>query len=123
MGDAKVAGVTRAAKRAILPSVRPPGKGPAMPSDALAELTRLQEQEERAVEAMERHQRELATLQALLADARGRGDTAAVGIEARVRTEEEGVARAEREIAALRERIVASEKALPLNLKDDDEEA
>ena len=44
----------------------------AMPSDALAELTRLQEQEERAVEAMEEHQRQLATLQALL-ETRGGG--------------------------------------------------
>ena len=94
-----------------------------MPPDPLAELTRLQEQEERAVESMEEHRRQLATLQALLEDAKRRGDTAAVGIEARVRTEEEGVARAEREIAALREQIVAAEKALPPNLKDDDEEA
>ncbi len=40
-----------------------------MPSDdALAELTRLPEQEEQAVEMMEEHRRQLATLQALPTD-------------------------------------------------------
>ena len=91
-----------------------------MPPDALAELTRLQEQEERAVEVMEAHQRQLATLQALLEDTRRRG-RATGGIEARMRAAEEGVARAEREIAALREQIVAAERALPVSLKDEDE--
>ena len=41
-----------------------------MPSDALTELARLAEQEERAmeVEVMEEHRRQLATLQALPTD-------------------------------------------------------
>jgi predicted nucleic acid-binding Zn-ribbon protein len=91
-----------------------------MPSDALAELTRLQEQEERAVEVMEEHQRQLATLQALLEDRKQRGE-AAGGIEAQMQAAEGEVLRAEREIAALREKIVAAEQALPANLKDEDE--
>ncbi|MCE3245632.1 MAG: hypothetical protein K0S72_1760, partial [Arthrobacter sp.] len=89
-----------------------------MPSDALAELTRLQEQEERAVEVMEEHQRQLATLQALLEDRKQRGE-AAGGIEAQMQAAEGEVLRAEREIAALREKIVAAEQALPANLKDE----
>ena len=93
-----------------------------MPPDPLAELTRLQEQEERAVEAVEEHRRQIATLQALLEDARRRGE-AAGGIEARMRAAEAEVARAEREIAALRERIAAAERALPANLKDEEDEA
>jgi predicted nucleic acid-binding Zn-ribbon protein len=91
-----------------------------MPSDALAELTRLQEQEERAVEVMEEHQRQLATLQALLEDRKQRGE-AAGGIEAQMQAADGEVLRAEREIAALREKIVAAEQALPANLKDEDE--
>jgi predicted nucleic acid-binding Zn-ribbon protein len=91
-----------------------------MPTDALAELTRLQEQEERAVEVMDEHRRQLATLQALREDARRRGEPAG-GIEARIRAAEAGIADAEREIAALRERIAAAEQALPADLKDDDE--
>jgi len=91
-----------------------------MPSDALAELTRLQEQEERAVEVMEEHQRQLATLQALLEDRKQRGE-AAGGIEAQMQAADGEVLRAEREIAALRETIVAAEQALPANLKDEDE--
>ena len=39
------------------------------------------------------------------------------------RAVEEGTTRAEREIAALRERSVAVEKALPAHLKDEDDEA
>ena len=93
-----------------------------MPPDPLAELTRLQEQEERAVESMEEHQRRLATLQALLEDAKRRGE-APGAIAARIAAAEEGVARAEQEIPALRERIVAAEKALPPDLRDKDEEA
>jgi predicted nucleic acid-binding Zn-ribbon protein len=89
-----------------------------MPSDALAELTRLQEQEERAVEVMEEHQRQLATLQALLEDRKQRGE-AAGGIEAQMQAADGEVLRAEREIAALREKIVAAEQALPANLKDE----
>ncbi len=91
-----------------------------MPSDALAELTRLQEQEERAVEVMEEHQRQLATLQALLEDRKQRGE-AAGGIEAQMQAAEGEVLRAEREIAVLREKIVAAEQALPAKLKDEDE--
>ena len=91
-----------------------------MPSDALAELTRLQEQEERAVEVMEEQQRQLATLQALLEDRKQRGE-AAGGIEAQMQAAEGEVLRAEREIAVLREKIVAVEQALPVNLKDEDE--
>ena len=45
-----------------------------MPPDPLAELTRLQEQDERAVEGMEEHRRQLATLQAHLEDAKRRGE-------------------------------------------------
>jgi predicted nucleic acid-binding Zn-ribbon protein len=91
-----------------------------MLSDALAELTRLQEQEERAVEVMEEHQRQLAMLQALLEDRKRRGE-AARGIEAQMQAAEGEVLRAEREIAVLREKIVAVEQALPVNLKDEDE--
>jgi predicted nucleic acid-binding Zn-ribbon protein len=91
-----------------------------MASDALAELTRFQEQEERAVEVMEEHQRQLATLQALLEDRKQRGE-AAGGIEAQMQAADGEVLRAEREIAALREKIVAAEQALPANLKDEDE--
>ena len=93
-----------------------------MPPDPLAELTRLQEQEERAVEGMEEHRRQLATLQALLEDARRRGEAPAA-IEAQIKVAEEGMARAGREIAALRERIAAAEQALPADLRDEDEEA
>ena len=93
-----------------------------MPPDPLAELTRLQEQEERAVEGMEEHRRQLATLQALLEDARRRGEAPAA-IEAQIKAAEEGMARAGREIAALRERIAAAEQALPADLRDEDEEA
>jgi hypothetical protein len=52
-----------------------------MPSDALAELTRLQESEERAAEMMEEYQRQLATFQALPANLKGRrgGLNAAAG--------------------------------------------
>ena len=42
-----------------------------MLSDALAELTRLQEPEERAAEVMEAHQRQLATFQALPVNLKG----------------------------------------------------
>jgi predicted nucleic acid-binding Zn-ribbon protein len=91
-----------------------------MPSDALAELTRLQEQEERAVEVMEEHQRQLATLQALLEDRKQRSE-GADRIEAQMQAAEGEVLRAEREIAALREKIVAAEQVLPANLKDEDE--
>jgi predicted nucleic acid-binding Zn-ribbon protein len=91
-----------------------------MASDALAELTRFQEQEERAVEVMEEHQRQLATLQALLEDRKQRGE-AAGGIEAQMQAAEGEVLRAEREIAVLREKIVAAEQALPAKLKDEDE--
>ena len=93
-----------------------------MPSDPLAELSHLQEQEERAVEVMEEHQRQIATLQALLEDAKRRGE-APGGIEAQIEAAEEEVARAKREIAALRERIAVAEKALPADLRDEDEEA
>ena len=91
-----------------------------MASDALAELTRLQEQEERAVEVMEEHQRQLATLQALLEDRKQRGE-AAGGIEAQMQAAEGEVLRAEQAIAALREKIVTAEQALPANLKDEEE--
>ena len=91
-----------------------------MPSDALAELTRLQEQEERAVEVMEEHQRQLATLQALLEDRKRRGEEAG-GIEAQMQAAEGEILRAGQEIAALREKIVVAEQALPANLKDEDE--
>ena len=93
-----------------------------MPPDPFADLTRLQEQEERAVETIEEHRRQIATLEALLEDARRRGEAPGV-IEARIEAAEEEVARAGREIAALRGRIAAAEKALPTNFKDDDEEA
>ena len=93
-----------------------------MPPDPLAELTRLQEQEERAVDTMEEHRRQIATLEALLEDAKRRGE-APGAIEARIEAAEDGVTRAEREIAALRERIAAAEKALPADLRDGDEEA
>ena len=93
-----------------------------MPPDAHAELTRLQEQEEQAIALMEEHQRRIATLQALLEGAKRR-EQATGGIEARIRTAEEGAARAGREIAALRERIVAAEQALPADLRDEDDEA
>ena len=91
-----------------------------MPSDPPAELTRLQEQEERAGEVMDEHRRQLATLQALAEDATRRGEQAG-GIEARIRAAEAGIDDAEREIAGLRERIVAAEQALPAGLRDDDE--
>lgn len=91
-----------------------------MPSDALAELTRLQEQEERAVEAVEEHRRQRATLEALLEDARRRGEGTG-GIEARLRTAEAEVARAEGEAAALHERVAAAGRALPADLRDEDE--
>jgi predicted nucleic acid-binding Zn-ribbon protein len=91
-----------------------------MPSDPLAELTHLQEQEERAVEIMEAHQRQLATLQALLEDTKRRGE-AAGAIEAQMQAAEGEILRAERAIAALREKIVAAERALPASLRDDDE--
>ena len=45
-----------------------------MPPDPLAEPTRLRDQEERAVERMEEHRRQLATLQALLGDAKQQGE-------------------------------------------------
>ena len=90
-----------------------------MPPDPFADLTRLQEQEERAVETIEEHRRQLATLEALLEDARRRGETPAA-IEARIAAAEEGVARAGREIAALREKIAAAEKALPADLRDEE---
>ena len=93
-----------------------------MPSDALAELTRLQEQEELAVETAEGHRRQLATLQALLEDAKRRGEASAA-VEAQVAAAAEGVARAGREIAALRERIAAAERAPPADLRDEDGEA
>ena len=93
-----------------------------MPSDPLAELSYLQDQEERAVEAMEEHQRQIATLQALLEDAKRRGEVPGA-IEAQIEAAEAGVARAGREIAALRERIAVAEKALPADLRDEDEEA
>ena len=93
-----------------------------MPPDPLAELTRLQKREKRAVESVEEHRRQLATLQALLEDARRRGEAPGT-IEARIKAAEEGVARAGREIAALRGRIVAAEKALPPDLRDEDGEA
>ena len=89
-----------------------------MPPDALAELTRLQEQEERAVEAIEEHRRRLATLQALLESARRRGEDAG-GIEARARTAEGEVVRAEQAIAAIRERVIAVERALPADPRED----
>lgn len=91
-----------------------------MPSDPLAELTRLQEQEERAVEAREEQQRRLATLQALLEDAKRRGKDGA-GLGAQVQAASGEVARAEQEIAALREKIEAAEQALPADLKDGEE--
>jgi hypothetical protein len=91
-----------------------------MPSDALAVLTRLQEQEERAVEVMEEHQRQLATLQALLEDTKRRGKPAG-GIEAQIQAAEGEIVWAEQEIAVLREKIVAAEQALPADLQDDDE--
>ena len=69
---------------------------------------------------MEEHRRQLATLQALLEDARRRGEAPAA-IEAQIKAAEEGVARAGREIAALRERIAAAERALPADLRDEDE--
>ena len=72
-----------------------------MPPDPLAELTRLQEQEERAVKIVEEHRRQIATLEALLEDAKRRGEAPGV-IEARIEAAEEEVARAGREIAALR---------------------
>jgi hypothetical protein len=91
----------------------------AMSSDAFADLTRLQEQEERVVEAMEEHRRQVATLQALLGDARRREHgTGRIGAQVRVADEEVGLA--ERDIAALRERIVAAEKALPADLRDEE---
>ena len=93
-----------------------------MQSDALAELTRLQEQEERAVREMEEQRRQLATLQALLEDAKRRGE-AAGAIERQAQAAAAAVTRANREIAALRERIAAAEQALPANLRDDDAEA
>ena len=89
-----------------------------MPPDPFADLTRLQEQEERAVESMEEHQRQLATLQALLEDAKRRGE-APGAVEAGIEVAEEEVARAGREIAALREKIAAAEKALPADLRDE----
>ena len=89
-----------------------------MSSDALADLTRLQEQEERVAEAME-HRRQVATLQALLKDARRREHgTGRIGAQMCVADEEVGLA--ERDIAALRERIVAAEKALPADLRDEE---
>lgn len=91
-----------------------------MPSDPLAELTRLQDQEERAVESREEQQRRLATLQALLEDAKRRGKDGA-GLEAQVQAASGEVARAEQEIAALREKIEAAEQALPPDLKDGEE--
>lgn len=92
-----------------------------MQSDVLAELTRLQEQEERAVREMEEQRRQLATLQALLADAKRRGE-AAGAIERQAQAAAAAVTRADREVAALRERIAAAEQALPANLRDDDAE-
>ena len=91
-----------------------------MPSDPLAELTRLQEQEERAVEALEGRRRALATLEALQEGARRRGK-ADSGIEARTRDAEGEVARAEEEVAAIRQKVVAAERALPANLRDGEE--
>ena len=90
-----------------------------MPSDALAVLTRLQEQEERVVEVMEEHQRQLATLQALLEDTKRRGKPAG-GIEAQIQAAEGEIVWAEQEIAVLREKIVAAEQALPADLQDDE---
>jgi predicted nucleic acid-binding Zn-ribbon protein len=93
-----------------------------VPSDPSAEPARLREQEERAVELIEEHRRQLATLQALLEDARRRGE-APDAVEARIEAAEEGVARAGREIVALRERIAAAERAPPADPRDGDEEA
>lgn len=90
-----------------------------MPSDSLADLTHLQEQEERAVEAVEGRRRELATAEALLEDAKRLGK-ATDAIEARMRAAEGEVARAERESAAIREKVVAAERALPADLRDDE---
>jgi hypothetical protein len=91
-----------------------------MPSDALAELTRRQEQEVRAVEVMEEHQRQLATLQALLEDTKCRGKPAGA-LEAQIQATEEEALRAERAITAIREKIVAIEQALSASLRNDDE--
>lgn len=93
-----------------------------MPSDPLAELTHLQEQEARAVETMGEHHRQLTTLQALLEDARRRGE-APGAVEAQIKAAGGGIARAEREIATLRARIGTAEQALPADLRDPDEEA
>lgn len=72
------------------------------------------------MEVMEEHQRQLATLQALLEDRKQRGE-AAGGIEAQMQAAEGEILRVEREIAVLREKIVAVEQVLPANLKDEDE--
>lgn len=90
-----------------------------MPSDASAELTGLQEEEGRAVEG---RRRRLATLPALQEGARRRG-VADSGVEARMRDVEGGIAGAEREVAAIREKVVAAGRALPADLRDDGDEA
>ena len=90
-----------------------------MPSDPLAGLTHPQEQEARAVEAVEEHQRQLTIRQALLEDARRRGE-APGAVEARIETAGERVARAGRETAALRERIAAAGRAPPADLRDEE---
>jgi hypothetical protein len=91
-----------------------------MPADALAELTRLQEQEERAVERMEERQRELATLQALMEDVKRRGEPPDA-IEARIRAAEAEIERARQEAAARHRAVEAAERALPADLADENE--
>jgi len=67
-------------------------------------------------------ERRLATLQALLEDAKQRGATPGT-IEAQIKAAEGGIARAERRIATLRARIGTAERALPADPRDRDEEA